>query len=58
MDNPLIGPENLLGLPAPYWFLAFFKVFGFSLHMIPVNLWYAGSRFCSPDGSAASMRSD
>lgn len=42
MDIPLIGPETLLGLPAPYWFLAFFKVFGFSLHMIPMNLWYAG----------------
>jgi hypothetical protein len=42
MDNPLIGPQTPLGLPAPYWFLAFFKVFGFSLHMIPMNLWYAG----------------
>jgi hypothetical protein len=42
MDFPLIGPETLLGLPAPYWFVVFFKVFGFSLHMIPMNLWYAG----------------
>jgi len=42
MDTPLIGPETLLGFPAPYWFLAFFKVFGFSLHVIPMNLWYAG----------------
>ena len=42
MDTPLIGPETFLGLPAPYWFLAFFKVFGFSLHVIPMNLWYAG----------------
>ncbi len=42
MQPPLIGPETLLGLPAPYWFVAFFKVFGFTLHMIPMNLWYAG----------------
>jgi hypothetical protein len=42
MDIPLIGPETLLGLPAPYWFIVFFKVFGFTLHMIPMNLWYAG----------------
>lgn len=42
MDTPLIGPGTPLGLPAPYWFLVFFKVFGFSLHMIPMNLWYAG----------------
>jgi hypothetical protein len=42
MDNPLIGPGTLLGLPAPYWFVAFFKVLGFSLHMVPMNLWYAG----------------
>jgi hypothetical protein len=42
MDTPLIGPETMLGLPAPYWFVAFFKVFGFTLHMIPMNLWYAG----------------
>jgi hypothetical protein len=42
MDNPLIGPASLLGYPAPYWFLLFFKVLGFTLHMVPMNLWYAG----------------
>lgn len=40
--EPLLGPENPLGYPAPYPFLIFFKVFGFSLHMIPMHLWYAG----------------
>ena len=30
------------GLPAPMWFVEFFKVLGFTLHSIPMNLWYAG----------------
>jgi len=38
----LIGPASSLGSPAPYWFLVFFKVLGFILHMIPMSLWYAG----------------
>lgn len=38
----LIAPVNALGYPAPYWFLVFFKVLGFTLHMVPMNLWYAG----------------
>lgn len=41
MDD-LIGPVSLLGYPAPYWFIVFFKVLGFILHMVPMNLWYAG----------------
>jgi hypothetical protein len=41
MDTP-IGPASLLGYPAPYWFVVFFKVLGFTLHMVPMNLWYAG----------------
>jgi hypothetical protein len=28
--------------PAPIWFVEFFKVLGFTLHSIPMNLWYAG----------------
>jgi hypothetical protein len=42
--NPqdLIGPVSPLGSPAPFWFITFFKVFGFILHMIPMNIWYAG----------------
>jgi hypothetical protein len=38
----LIAPTNALGYPAWYWFLVFFKVLGFTLHMVPMNLWYAG----------------
>lgn len=38
----LMGPSSPLGYPAPYWFLVLFKVLGFSLHIIPMNLWYAG----------------
>jgi hypothetical protein len=38
----LIGPASPLGYPAPFWFIEFFKVLGFSLHMVPMNLWYAG----------------
>ncbi len=41
MDT-LIGPDSPLGYPAPYWFIVFFKVLGFSLHMVPMSLWYAG----------------
>ncbi len=42
--NPVtpIAPTNPLGYPAPFWFLEFFKVLGFTLHMVPMNLWYAG----------------
>lgn len=38
----LLGTSNSLGLPAPFWFIEFFKVLGFALHMLPMNLWYAG----------------
>ena len=30
------------GMPAPIWFVQFFKVLGFTLHAVPMNLWYAG----------------
>jgi hypothetical protein len=42
--NPqdLIAPSSSLGNPAPFWFITFFKVLGFILHMIPMNIWYAG----------------
>ncbi len=38
----LIGPPSPLGAPAPYWFIVFLKVLGFTLHMAPMHLWYAG----------------
>jgi len=28
--------------PAPFWFVQFFKVVGFVLHMIPMGIWFAG----------------
>jgi hypothetical protein len=39
----LIGPSSALGAPAPYWFLVFFKVLGFTLHTAPMHLWFAGT---------------
>lgn len=41
MDFP-IDPNTLPDLPAPMWFIQFFKVIGFFLHMIPMGLWLAG----------------
>lgn len=38
----LIDPTSPDGLPAPFWFIQLFKVLGFTLHMVPMNLWYAG----------------
>jgi len=29
-------------VPAPFWFVQFFKVVGFVLHMIPMGIWFAG----------------
>ena len=29
-------------VPAPFWFVQFFKVVGFTLHMIPMGIWFAG----------------
>src|SRR5574341_1198458 len=40
--HQLIGPASPLGSPAPFWFLEFFKVLGFTLHLIPMHVWYAG----------------
>jgi hypothetical protein len=43
----MIDPKMLIdpapsGMPAPVWFVQFFKALGFTLHMVPMNLWYAG----------------
>jgi hypothetical protein len=38
----LIAPQSSLGLPAPYWFMGLLKVMGFTLHTVPMNLWFAG----------------
>lgn len=42
VPSELINYEAISGLPAPLWFIQFFKVLGFTLHMVPMNLWYAG----------------
>lgn len=38
----LIDPAVPPGLPAPSWFIQSFKVLGFTLHAVPMSLWYAG----------------
>lgn len=38
----LIDTTQVTSLPAPYWFIELFKILGFSLHAVPMNLWYAG----------------
>lgn len=37
-----VNTAHMTGLPAPHWFIQFFKVLGFTLHLIPMNLWFAG----------------
>ncbi|NUP89802.1 MAG: hypothetical protein HUU25_08290 [Candidatus Sumerlaeia bacterium] len=43
-----VNPQDLVatlgsgGYPAAPWFLMLFKVLGFTLHAVPMNLWYAG----------------
>ncbi|MCR4414473.1 MAG: hypothetical protein NUV77_18800 [Thermoguttaceae bacterium] len=37
-----IDAGTLPELPAPFWFIQLFKVLGFTLHMVPMHLWYAG----------------
>ncbi len=39
---PPLDATQLPDLPAPFWFIQFFKVLGFLLHMVPMNLWCAG----------------
>ncbi len=40
--GPFIAPSDPLGFPAPYWFLVLFKMLGFSLHVVFMNIWFAG----------------
>jgi len=38
-----VDPSASTGaVPAPLWFVVFFKVLGFTLHAWPMSLWYAG----------------
>jgi hypothetical protein len=38
----LIDSTITPGLPVPFWLIEIFKVAGFALHMVPMNLWFAG----------------
>lgn len=42
MDPHMLVDQVAAGIPAPFWFVEFFKVLGFTLHAVPMNLWYAG----------------
>jgi hypothetical protein len=42
VSQTLVDTAQAAGLPAPHWFIQFFKVLGFTLHAVPMNLWYAG----------------
>lgn len=47
------------GSPAPFWFVQFFKVVGFVLHLIPMGLWFAGlpvAIFCALRNCGHSRR--
>ncbi|NMC21448.1 MAG: hypothetical protein GYA33_13635 [Thermogutta sp.] len=37
-----LDTSALPAMPAPFWFVQFFKVLGFVLHMVPMNLWFVG----------------
>ncbi len=37
-----LDASALPAIPAPFWFVQFFKVLGFVLHMVPMNLWFVG----------------
>lgn len=41
MMEPIDG-TSLPDLPAPFWFIQVLKVLGFTLHMVPMHLWYVG----------------
>jgi hypothetical protein len=38
----LITPLAPAGVPAPFWLVEVLKVLGFTLHLVPMNLWYVG----------------
>lgn len=42
MDPAMLVERAAAGTPAPIWFVQLFKVLGFTLHLVPMNLWYAG----------------
>ena len=42
MEVPMLIDPASAPLPAPFWFVELFKWLGFTLHAVPMNLWYAG----------------
>ncbi len=42
MDPTIFPGSTLNAVPAPFWFVELFKGIGFFLHLIPMNLWFAG----------------
>jgi hypothetical protein len=42
MDAQMLIDPAAAAIPAPWWFVQFFKALGFALHAVPMNLWYAG----------------
>jgi hypothetical protein len=42
MNPQLLIAPTPAAVPAPWWFVQFFKALGFTLHAVPMNLWYAG----------------
>lgn len=59
----LIDTTAMTDIPAPHWFVQFFKTLGFTLHSIPMNVWYAGilvamllAAFGPPAGKRFSAR--
>jgi hypothetical protein len=42
IDPNLLIDRTPAAVPAPWWFVQFFKALGFTLHAVPMNLWYAG----------------
>ncbi|MDO5553807.1 MAG: hypothetical protein Q4G68_08595 [Planctomycetia bacterium] len=39
---PVLDPAQLSALPAPLWFITLFKIIGFVLHLLAMNLWLVG----------------
>ena len=42
IDPAALVEPSAAPLPAPVWFVQFFKMLGFALHAVPMSLWYAG----------------
>lgn len=38
----LVDTASSTPMPAPWWFIQLFKTLGFTLHVVPMNLWFAG----------------